>query len=355
MKITHALSSVRAGEETMRVCTLLAGLSSAFDIRLIAPERADALRILRGTRVKLVPLKIKEGRSFSLTDVYKIRNVLSLDTPHVLHSHASLSARLAARLCGVPFLISERTGKGRKTHAGSFLSGIYNSLTEITVSPSDSVTRQLITEGVPKDRIAHIECGVGEAEAVCLKTGETDVFTVAFRVSRAEEIRLFASALVRILKRMEIRAQLFCDEDLRQEAERLVSAFGLAGCTRIFSSECGSSEFFSVSLFVYLNSEDDTLPLEAMRFMSSSVPIAVALTPRNRDFFSEDENAVFFLPFDPFSLSSAVCRVLSDKVLYERLSSGARQAWESRYTSAAMIEEYARLYRALENVSNVKA
>ena len=257
-------------------------------------------------------------------------------------------------LCKVPFLISERTGKGRKTHPHSLVSGIYNSLTEITVSASDSVTRQLISEGVPKDRIARIECGVCEAEVQRLTSGVADVFTIAFRASRIEEIRLFVSAFNRILQKVPARASLICGENLKREAEKMICAFGIARQVDILCSPFErASQILHSDLFVYLNSEDDSLPLEAMRFMSSSVPIAVALTPRNRDFFEENENAVFFLPYDPFSLSFSVCRVLTDEALYERLSRGARFAWEQRYNDTSMIEEYSRLYRALGNVSNI--
>ena len=351
MKITHAISSIETGEETLRICSILKGLSDSFNISLIAPENADAIKMLSGTRVKLMPLKIKEGKSFSPTDVYKIRAAIRRDPPDILHSHAQLSARIAAKLCKVPFLISERTGRGRKTHARSLVSEIYNSLTEITVSASDSVTRQLISEGVPKDRIAYIECGVSEADTGAFLSGKSTDFSVAFRVMRVEEIRLFVSALARILSRFRVKALLLCSSKLRCEAERLVFAFGLAKHVDILSSLAHQD----VNFFAYLNAEDDSLPLEAMRFMSSSIPVAVALTPRNRDFFVENESAVFFLPADPFSLSDALCRVLSDESLYGRLSRGGRLAWEKRYNGSSMIEEYARLYRALGNASSIRA
>lgn len=344
MKIMHAVSVARTDGENIRLASLLSGLSERFEIELMAPEGSALFPMLRGTRVKQIPIRSEGNRDFSLTDVYKMQRVMRSERPDAVHSHASRSARAAARMCGVSCLVSECGGSVPPALRRSLSPAARGRRGEYTVLASEILTGELISRGASPSRIAHLGCGAPELAL----SGDGEGVTVTAKCLCPDEYRLVISAAARAARAADFRTLLFVPEGARREALRAAALFSSWADIEIRPLSRLSEYLPSRNtLFVYPVLRDERLPILPMRFMSASLPLAVSATAANREFFTEGSEALFFIPGDPFSLAECILRIISDEALWNKLSHGARAAWESRYSSEKMLEEYGNFYLAL--------
>jgi len=349
MRIAHVISSLPSVLDYERVALLLRYVSDEYETELYAPLDCSIFSMLKGSRVKLSPLKISGRHSFFPTDVIRLRAMFKRSRPHAVHTHTSISARVAARICHVPFTVAERYGTGRRSDIGGFYSALYNKFTSLTISHAESVTRRLNLEGVPLDRVFPVSCGVPAVPPFEKNEGKLPL--VLADCSGEESLKLFLFAFKRLLTGVRARGALFCPSALLSFARRQISVLGLLDLCEAMPEESIAPEHFpEASVFVYSFSEFGRLPLSALTFAAARVPIIAAATPLNRDFFTEGESGLFFLPGDPFSLCDKLSRVLKDSALRKGLSLGAYEIWQTRHTPKNMLEDYVGIYSAIRRL-----
>lgn len=339
MKITHLVDKGLTEGETARLSTLLRGLSSEFELGLVAPEDSALVRELSGTRVKICPLKRHKEQRLLSTDIYKILMLLGKERPSVLHLHSSYAVGRAARALGVRALVSE--GEGSE---GLKRGRVGDKFASFAISRTEGHSSELMKGGVSPSRIKSLGCGVPEL----VPNGHSCELTVISKCLCIDEYRLVISALGRLSPKLDVRAELFVGEGELLAARRLAALICPLGRIRVSKRE-DFSRFAPTlpSVFVYPVASDTRLPLLPMRFMSAGVPVLLSDTAQNREFFDICSGAHFFSVGDPFSLARRLSTIVSDTSLYESSSASARRTWEERYSPENMIDDYGRFYRAI--------
>ena len=161
MKITHVISDTNVGGAGVLLTSILTNLGGDFEFEAILPKGSE-LSSLIPSNVRLTELEVSGDKSFSLGDVKTFYNYFKLNTPDVIHTHASFSARIGAKLAGVKTALSTRhcaKCKDSIKKQGPLRRMLYSLSTDITVSTADFATENLIKEGIPSSKIITIKNG----------------------------------------------------------------------------------------------------------------------------------------------------------------------------------------------------
>ena len=106
-RITQVISDSNLGGAGVLVCHICEALKEDFDFTLMLPTGSALIsRVPRGVRVREVAMA--RDRSFRPSDVALFRRLFNSEKPDLVHTHATLSARIGARLCGIKPILSTR-------------------------------------------------------------------------------------------------------------------------------------------------------------------------------------------------------------------------------------------------------
>ena len=160
MKVTHVISDTNIGGAGILLCNLIGATSDFCKACVILPRGSQLTDTVSKYTSRVTELPIHKDKSFSPSDVIRFFHYFKENPTDILHTHASLSSRIGATLAGTRVCVSTRhcahteAETRRKTPMQIKL---YNFCTRMTVSTADFATRNLIAEGISKERIITIK------------------------------------------------------------------------------------------------------------------------------------------------------------------------------------------------------
>ncbi len=359
MRITHIISDTNIGGAGVLLSSIIGGISKRLDTEVILPNGSSLSPRLQGLGARVTELPLSPDKSFSPKDTAVLYRYLSKNAPDILHSHASLSSRIAGRLLGIKWLISTRhcaTGTPRR---GGLSSMLYNRLTDLTVSTADFATENLISEGVPRERIVTIKNGsekkvrLSPEERVRLRhrLSIPDGATVIGSCARLERVKgqdLILRAVKRLLPKYDLWLLIVGDGSERRNLYQLGARLGLLSrtvFTGFVSNPLPYQSIFDINVSASRGTE--TSCLATSECMSLGIPTVASDFGGNTEMIRDGVNGLIFESDDDDALSDALLRIIGDEALYSRLCQGALRVFSEEFTVGRMNESYLALYLGL--------
>lgn len=342
MRIVHAMSGLGNDIESEAVERVLRSLSNKYDFEVIAPEGNSLLGRLSGTRVKLTPMNLSLSPCISLYDVMAYRRYFKRCAPYMLHSHNAPSARLGAMLSGVRRLVSPITDLAG---LGSLGRGLYNATTTITISPSASLTKRLISFGVSEDRIVNLPYGIDREPTT--GAGVTSEKIVLSVVTDRAECPVLLSGVARALREYAFSVVVIAERELWPTIFRFAALMGIHTHTRVVEPHLSRKYYSICRFFVYPSASEMKIPTPVTTAMSAGVAVIVPSTPICRDMVSDGVCGLVYNSEDGFALSECISRLIADDSLAARLGGAARERWQKHFSTECMVAAYDNLYTTL--------
>ena len=363
MKITQVISDSNIGGAGVLLSSICEGLCKKFDTEIVIPRGSLLKRRLLGIGARLTELDISGERSFSLSDTLTLLRHFKLSRPNVIHTHASLSARLAGRLLGDCVCVSTRhCAKDLKESRTSFLKRtIYERLTDITVSTADCATANLLAEGVSEDKIRTIRNGVKalrritdeEKARLLTQLGIKKDEIVLGVCSRLEPIKghdLTLRAVAELYSKIRnIRLLIIGGGSEESNLKRQAARLGISDvCSFVgfVENPAPYQNIFHINLNASRGTE--TSCLATSECMSLGIPTVASDFGGNKEQIKNGENGLLFRTDDFLSMKDSLYKLLTDAPLYERLSLGARRSFEEHFSLSSMLREYEAFYNSLK-------
>ncbi len=145
---------------------------SIFDVNVVLPNNSQLKDRFLEQDVKIIPSSSCKDKSFDLRGIFEYVKILKKIRPDIINAHGCMTARIAARITGVPVKLYTRhcvypVGRIYKNPVMRFAVRIFtNILSDRVVAVAHSAKNNLTDMGVAKNRISTIINGAEALRAV---------------------------------------------------------------------------------------------------------------------------------------------------------------------------------------------
>ncbi len=290
---------------------------------------------------------------------YRLGRVIGRERPDIIHVHARRGAdvwgALAARLAGIPCVVTRRVDNPESPWLARRKYRLYRRVVTI----SHGISRVLISEGVPKNKIVRIPSAVDPEpyEAPCdrnffLKefdlTGENAAIGVIAQLIPRKGHRFLIDAAPAILReRPGTRFLFFGQGPLEQTLRGLCRERGLAEAITF----CGFREDLPRILpcldMVVHPALMEGLGVSLLQASAAGVPIVAARAGGIPEVVRDNVNGRLVAPGDVEELKAAVLSLLRDPVRAGAMGREGRTLVRSEFSIDSMVKGYLDVYETV--------
>lgn len=356
IKVCHVLTDTNIGGAGTALVNLLTACDrERFAFSVVLPYGSAAAPLVEKTGADIFFAHGIADRSAAPAAIPALTRIFRRLRPDFVHTHASLSARLAARAAAVPVIIMTRHCADPLPRVFSAAGGILlRGCCTRAIAVGDDAADALAACGFPRERIDVILNGTAplrepteaELDAAREKLGiNKDDFTVGIfarlEKRKAHEVFLEAARLC-TEKAPDIRFLVVGDGSRRTELEEMSRRMGLAERVRF----CGFCPDIAPLMALCAANVNTSVPGEVSSLaitegLSLGVPPVVSRC-RGSELLT-DGCGIVTTPGSAESTADAVMRLYSDRGLQKELSAAARLRYAEHFTAC----EYAQRTEAV--------
>ena len=367
MKVLHVISDENIGGAGVLLGNLLTCLNKDKVDSIVALPNGSML----APRLKKlnVPVRYltKACERVSPASVWELSHIIKEDRVDIVHTNAAVSARIAARLSGVPVL---HTRHCCFPHCGllanplaRYIAGIGNRLlSDHVIATAEAAAQNLRELGIPEGKMSIIINGslpVREVDQTVLdetrkrygiRKGD---FTVGI-CARLEDCKghdtFLAAADILRRKNPEIpfRFLIIGDGNRRRELERLADRLELTDCVIFTGFVFDMAPIYRIlRINVNCSRGTETSCLAISEGMSVGLPTVASSYGGNVAMIGESGAGILFSVGDAEALANAILKIAEDEEFEARMRVSARQRYHSHFTAEKMSREVENVYESI--------
>lgn len=315
-----------------------------FELIVIMPVDSVLKNILRDVDIFYCP-DINE-KSFSLKGTYNLFRMIRNIRPSVVHTHGSLSGRLAAQLLGVDSIIyTKHTLSDNSVKWKRGLKRVLNRiLRSKAIAISRSVQMNLIEEGIKEDRIRMIYNGIKPIETFDRNERLTPIISLVGRLETIKGHRHMIEITKRLIGRYGDRFQVMFVGTGSLETI-LKSTAETHGLPIVFSGHVDDiGSIYENSDIIVNTSDSEALSYAALESMIYKKPVVAFDIPGINEVI-EDGKTGFLVEYMNYDLFvDCLVRLLSDDTLRKQMGELGRERVIERFSIKEMIKGIESLY-----------
>ena len=372
IKVVEVITDTNIGGAGVLLCTRLKYSDrTKIETEVILPRGSELIHRLREIDVKIHEIDACRDRSFELSAIFQYIALFRQIRPDLINCHGALSARIAAKLCGVRVRLYTRhcvypLPEWQKRGIGKFFLGkVQGMLSSHMIAVAHSAKENLTEMGVSPSKISVVINGVAPLRAVSREevqalrnslgiSQENTVIGICARLEACKGHSCFLEAAERLLRRdPNYRFLIVGDGSLRKELQSSCREKGIEPYV-IFAGFCEdvAPYFHLMKINVNCSVGTETSSLALSEGMSIGLPAVVSDYGGNPYMIRNGENGIVVLQNDPEKLAEAIFRICSDEALYDRLSRGAKERFLRELNAEAMTKKTEKLYCELFRKKN---
>ena len=358
MKIAHVVDSMEVGgAETLVLQMCRLQREQGHDPCVYAVTALGPL----GERMRKEGFAVQANVARHLPDATRsFFRIFKGSRPDVVHLHnptPTIYAAIAARMAGVPRIISTRHSLVAPPHemVAELKYRIAARFCDWVVGICDATVNNLkAIHSAPAAKIVRVYNGAAPLQRAAKqdwppKSGFTLVY-----VGRMEPVKnhaLLLHAFREALASMpELRLWMVGDGSERPAMERLAAELGIAGQVTFWGQQLNVTPFFSAADAFIMSSWSEGLPVSLLQAFSLGLP-AIVTDVGGMAEVVRLANAGFIVPADNLAeMGAAILRSTGNDAEREQFAANAVAAFQSRFTLDTMVEAYMELYRSSPRV-----
>lgn len=301
-------------------------------------------------------------RSFDLQDIRRLRHVISLIKPHIVHTHGCLSGRIAGKLEGCRVVYTRHSAfpvsKIMKLAPVRWINKyLGDHFADRIIAVSSAAERNLIDLGISRDKITTMMNGVAPMQRV------SDEAVAEFRhkyfindneflmvlLARIEEYKGHMT-VVQLAERLKYEGRKFKIifagvGSYEQELKDSVTAKNLDGKI-IFTGFLPDVAPILSAADLQLNASTgtETSSLSVLEGFSIGLPAVVSNYGGNTMLVADGVNGLIFEAGNSVDLYEKVVDLMEDRGLLAKLRIGAEKLYEERFTGAVFAKNVENVY-----------
>ncbi len=357
--VVQVLSDTNIGGAGRYLLNYLDGFDrNTFRVTVILPEGSKLCDFVRNfPDVTLIEAPHMADRYYDKNCVSFLKNLFPKIKPDLLHTHASLSARIAGRMAKVPVILATRhciepIPRGIK----ALLHGILNNaLCDYYLAVSRAVQENLLASGIRPDKIRIVNNGVRPVKVLSADE-KTDirnryhisdddiVFGIFARLEPVKGHKYFIKAARQVLKEIPTAKFLIVGNgSLEPELKAMVTKYNLRENVIFTGFVSDTTELLNICDVNVISSESEAMSLALLESMSLAKPSIATKVGGNPELIEGGEDGILVSYADSATLSLAMMRMICNKALAQQMGEKAKKKFDSGYTVEKMVS-------CLENV-----
>ncbi len=334
-----------------------------FDVRVVLPKNSALKPLILAENREVMEISGGADKSRDIGAVGEIKKIIREWKPDIVHTHSSFSGKLAAYLAHTPCRFYTRhcafpQPKKLTSFPGKQLNGlINNTLATDIVAVAKAAMDNLTETGIDPDKITVIINGVeempkiseDEKKALIKSLGIAEGDFVAGISARLEDYKghryLLESAKLVANKHSRVKFIIMGggseEENLRAQAKSLGIEENVV-FTGFVSDTAPYYNIFNLNLNCSIGTETSSLALS--EGMSLSIPAVATTYGGNPYMITEGVNGYLVPEREPEAMAERIIHLIENPETLQRLSAGAREMYEKKFTASAMTRQLEELY-----------
>ncbi len=362
-KIIEVSSDSNIGGAGKCLITLLKNFDyDKLDVKVILPPDSLLKPEIEGLGIEVIEVAGIAEKSIDIGAIKEFRRIFKAEKPDLVHTHASMSARIAARQSGAKVIYTRHSvfpqSKRLTTFPGKLINGIINNhYSDSIIAVAEAAKDNLTDTGVSAKKISVILNGVdglkpeseSEKHLIRRRFGVNDGERVISIVARLEDIKghnYFIEA-AKMLIDEGVRAKFIIAGTGSYEAElkNKVKHLGLDKDV-IFTGFITDVDKLMNITDIQVNASYGTeaTSLALLEGMSIGVPAVVSDFGGNPGVITDGENGFVVPKQNSAALKSGIERLLNDEAMYNKMSEKSKEIFNSAFTSQIMTKNTEDLY-----------
>ena len=330
-----------------------------FDVRVVLPLGSQLVPEVKALNVHVTVLGEMEDKSFDKKAMKALVQLFKEEKPDIVHTHASMTARMAARAAMVPFIFN--TKHCMESAPGILPKKIVRREVNATFSDkiiavSRAVRRSMVHAGCHPEQIAVVYNGIEpiaipsaeEKEALLQSYGGRPGEKAVGMVARLEEVKdheTFLLGAQNVLeKRKDVRFYIVGDGSLREELERRVLELGISEWVT-FTGFVKDVEKIEAALDIaVITSKAEALCLSIIESNIAGVPAVGTDSGGVAEVIKDGETGYLVPVGDADKLAERIEELLADDAKRKAFGEHAKKRAESMFMADKMTKRIEKLY-----------
>lgn len=364
IKVIHVLSDSNIGGAG----TLLVNYLKNFDrnkflIKIVLPQKSLLIPRIEALGYEVIEISGNQDKSFDIKAVKELKNIFKREKPDIVHTHSSMSGKIAAFLSGVKTRMYTRhcayePKKFMTVFPCKQINGfVNNTLSTHIVAVAEAAKENLTDTGVSEKKISVIINGVDsltpksndEKLAIRKKYSidENDfVFGIVARLEKVKGHEYFIEAASMIAKEYDNVKFIIAgtgseEKTLKEKTEKL----GLNDKIIFAGFVTDVSSIYSImDMNVNCSYGTETSSLALSEAMSLGVPAIASIYGGNPYMITDGENGILCEKQNSKALYEKMKYILENPTVHEKMKKTARAYYEKKFTAKKMTETLEKIY-----------
>lgn len=282
--------------------------------------------------------------------------------PDIVHTHggrANLYGRLAARLAGVPLVVTTVHSHTDLDYTSPWQNMWFATVDRATwgladglIAVSEQLQSALLRRGMKQSKVRVVHNGI---EDICSKPlAVHEEFNLPIEsvvlcaVGRFVPVKRFDLLLTAMLKVVETNPNalllLVGDGPLEQQLRETSVQLGLGAHVKFAGYRCDVRSIMESSAAFVMSSEMEGLPIVLLEALAGKVPIVATSVGGIPEIITTEENGLLVAPHNSGALAEAIERVLARPIEAQARAVNGRKWFEEHATAEAMARKTLSIY-----------
>ena len=333
-----------------------------FRSHVVLPRNSALKPEIEKLGVPIYEIDAIADKSMDVSAIGILRQIIKEVKPDLIHTHGSMSGRIAAKLCGRKVIYTKHCafplGRLMSSPPGHLAVKTMDAcLSDGVIAIGDSVREILLESGVPGRKIHMLYNGVAPLEKAdqaqrkaarqaCGFGDEDFVMGILARVETYKGHAVIMDALEQLIDqgrnvKLLVAGQGSYEEELRRRAAALPEgSVHFAGFVRDVERA-----LWAMDVQINASTESETSSLSLLEGMSLGLPAVVSDVGGNPVLIQDGENGRVVPRKDSKALAACVAELMDDAQQMERLSAGAERIFRERFTGECFAHNVQDVYR----------
>lgn len=362
-KIIEVSSDSNIGGAGKCLITLLKNFDyDRVEVKVILPPKSKLKSEIAAMGIPVIEVEGIAEKSLDIKSIRTLRKIFKSEKPDLVHTHASMSARIAAKQAGARVVYTRHSvfpqSKRLTTFPGKQINGfINNHYSDGIIAVAEAAKDNLTDTGVSADKIRVILNGVDgltaateeEKAKIRERFGVVEDEKVIAIVARLEDIKghEYYIEAAKMLAESGVKAKFFIagTGSYEDTLKAKVKALKLED-TVIFTGFITDVDKLMNICDIQVNASYGTeaTSLALLEGMSIGVPAVVSDFGGNPGVIKDGENGFVVPKQNSAALKKGIERLLNNEELYAKMSERSREMFAQTFTSQAMTKNTEDMY-----------